>query len=490
VERRILVLGAFLAACFVLLFLQLNNLQVRQAHALQSSLSNPLTFEKLYSQPRGAILSADGVLLAESVKSPHGIYKYQRVYPSATAQLFAQIVGYDSYLYGLDGVEASYNQYLEAHQKPAKTIGDLFTNRTVTDDVTLTLSSRLQAVAAQELQGKVGAVVAIDPSTGAIRAMYSSPSFDPNPLASQSSKTERLAWFTYNTAPKQPMLARAYRRAYPPGSTFKIVTTSAAYQFAPQLVTKSYPTYSCTALPNTNKQLCNYDKESCGGDIAELLPPSCDTGYGLLGIDIGAQDLYQQANLYGFDQHPPIDLPPSPYDVSNFPTPTSLARDLPGVAYSAIGQQDVQATALQMALVAAGVANSGMVMTPHVMASIRDSQGNLVESYQPKPWHRATNQQIAAAIRDLMIQVANCGACHGTAVGVFNPADDVAAKTGTAQVGTGNTATTDWMIAFAPAANPKIAVAVVVPNQYLSATGAAVSGPIASAMIEAALAGP
>jgi peptidoglycan glycosyltransferase len=171
--------------------------------------------------------------------------------------------------------------------------------------------------------------------------------------------------------------------------------------------------------------------------------------------------------------------------VSNFPTVAQLANNAPSQAYSAFGQQDVTATALQMALVAAGIGNQGVIMTPHLMGQIRDSQGNLVESYAPKPWLTATNPVTASAVTSLMQGVVT----QGTATQVGFPAAwNVAAKTGTAETGPNATLTNDWMIAFAPANNPKVAVAVVVPNQPGNDTGASVSGPPMKTILGDALA--
>jgi peptidoglycan glycosyltransferase len=220
-----------------------------------------------------------------------------------------------------------------------------------------------------------------------------------------------------------------------------------------------------------------------------MLPPSCDTGYALLGADIGGQGLYDEATAFGFRQQPPIDLPHAGFEVSTFPPVSEFVGAKIFVAFSAIGQENVSASPLQMALAASAFANGGEIMTPHVMSHIRDSQGNLVANYQPKPWLRATSPQTAQQVSGLMQQVAQ----HGTAAGIFSPDDDVAAKTGTAQV-LNNTATTDWMIAFAPADHPKIAVAVVIPyvpnsssGPLSDATGATIAGPLMRQMIQAAL---
>lgn len=492
-QRRIRILGIAMVFCFVVLFLQLNNLQVLKAHQYATDPGNPQVIAQEYEQPRGVIESADGQVLAQSVPGPKGTqYRYVRQYPAQFASLFSHIVGVFSYNYapkGGFGVEGSYDKYLVSHNAPVKTLGDLLTTRTVTDTVTLTVSTAMQQAAVSALGGKTGAVVALNPTTGAVMAMYSNPTYDPNGLASPSSAAEVNAWkglITPDSTGVAPLTSLAYGRAYPPGSTFKTITTSAAYDHAPQLVGKFYPYLGCTKLPNTDKQLCNFHGGVCGGNIAQMLPPSCDTGYALLGLDIGGPNLYAEASSFGFDSRPPIDLPTSAYSVSNFPTPDQFAHNQPGVAYSAIGQQNVQANALQMAMVAAGIANSGVIMTPHVMYQVRDPQGNLVTRYKPTPWRQATSQSTAAAVNHLMTQVAQ----FGTAAGIFPAQENVAAKTGTAE--TGNS-TTDWMIAFAPANQPKVAIAVVVPGEpggINDLVGATVAGPIVRAMIAAALAQP
>ncbi len=484
IDKQIRKLGVVLIACFVLLFLQLNNLQIVQAHKLANAPGNPRVVINEYQNPRGAILSANGTVLAESVPAKNAsqsIFKYQRVYPQGS--LFSQIVGYDSIIYGADGVEASYDQYLTAHTSAIRTLKDLFSSRTEVDNVTLTMSVRLQNIAAQALGSLKGAVVAIVPATGAILAMYSSPSFDPNPLVSLSGTAEHNAWQSYQNNPSQPMLDRAFRRSYAPGSTFKVVTASAVYDHAPALAKKAIPVLTALALPGTTHLLHNYGGESCGGKIFVLFQVSCDTGFGQIGLDLGPQNLYSQATAYGFNKRPPLDLP---YVVkSTFPPPASFTRDPSAVAFSAIGQQNVSATALQMALATAGVANKGIVMIPHVMEQVRNSQGRLVKTWKPRPWLTATSQATAAAVVKLMIGVVQ----GGTAMNVALPGVQVAAKTGTAQ-GVPGQCCTNWLVAFAPASHPIVAVAVVVPYQPglpLNPTGSAVAGPIARTMLAAAL---
>jgi peptidoglycan glycosyltransferase len=277
-----------------------------------------------------------------------------------------------------------------------------------------------------------------------------------------------------------------------PGSTFKVVTTAAVYNLKPSLANFVFPSAPCLSLePFSNKSICNdgptaTTAHSCGGTIAEMLPPSCDPGYAKLGETLGATVLYKQAYLFGYDQVPPIDLPN--VAASEFP-PIATFSDAklgpPGLAYSAFGQQDVLATTLQQAMVASAIADDGTLMTPHVMASIHAQDTTLVERYSPKVYKQSTTPAAAAQVNDLMQDVAK----YGTAAGIFPATWQVAAKTGTAQTGTtdATTNTQDWMIAFAPASNPVVAVCVTVPYQPVSTSGALVAGPIMKAMLTAAL---
>jgi peptidoglycan glycosyltransferase len=214
-----------------------------------------------------------------------------------------------------------------------------------------------------------------------------------------------------------------------------------------------------------------------------MLPASCDPGYALLGLALGAQDLTAEANAFGFNEVPPIDLPG--VVPSFFPAESNLAANPPFLAYSAIGQEDVSATALENALVAAGIANGGTIMTPHILDYVSGADGQVLSRFKDSAWKQPLTQTQAAQIVPLMEDVVK----YGTAAGIFLAADDVAAKTGTAQVGNNLTNDTDdWMIAFAPATNPVVAVAVSVPYQAFNVTGAIIAGPIMKCVIEAALA--
>ena len=484
-QKRIRVVAMVIMLLLGIVLIQAANVQFRQANSLATNPNNPRVALAKLSQSRGDILAADGSVLAQSVSTPKSQYKYQRVYPQG--DLFGQITGFFSPIYGTWGIEAEYNSLLLSHAQPPRSLVQVLSPQSATDSVGLTVVPSLQKLAQSQLAGRNGAVVALDPRNGAVLAMYSNPTFDPNPLASQNPSTERAAWANYNTADSNgfsKLLALAYQRTFPPGSTFKVVTSAAAYQQRPDLATKSYPFVTTISLPDTNQTLSNYGFGSCGGTVAQMLPPSCDTGFAQLGLDLGASALFQEATQFGWNQKIPLDIPG--VAMSSFPSVASLDKRKPFIAYSAIGQGDVTATALQNALVAAGIAHNGTIMTPHLLREVRTAQGDLVLRYVPTKWRQATTPSVATQVGVLMQQVVS----QGTAAGVFSASSKVAAKTGTAQTSGSNVnlRTDDWMIAYAPYDNPQVALAVVFPNQALDATGAAVAGPVMNCMVQGVLA--
>jgi peptidoglycan glycosyltransferase len=286
-------------------------------------------------------------------------------------------------------------------------------------------------------------------------------------------------------APNKPLQARTYREVFFPGSTFKVVTSAAAFDHKPEATTKTYPSLTELPLPHSGgRSLHNFGGERCGGQIADLLRVSCNTGFASVGLDIGGPDLAAEANAFGFNEKPPIDLPAAAR--SHFPSADDFKRLLePGIAFSSIGQQDVSATPLQMALVASAIANGGVIMQPHVLDHTSTEKGDVVSKFDPKEWRTATSGATAAVVKQMMIDVAR----RGTATRAQIPGITVAAKTGTAQTGTENQSHA-WLIAFAPAEAPKVAIAVIVERQQGSgdaATGGRVAAPIAQQVMRAAL---
>jgi penicillin-binding protein A len=459
--------------------------QFFHASALDKSTLNPRNNTTNDQYQRGEIVAANGTVLAESVPTGKSSHPWRRIYPEG--QLFSNVVGFTSTNQGNWALEAQYNSDLEAHSQPPQSFEQLLAPTQAADSINLTLVPALQHVAQEQLMGRDGSVVAIDPKTGAILAMYSNPTFSPTPFTSTQPSVQRAAWVKDNKKDADgypPLGLVATQQTIFPGSTFKVITTAGIVKYQPSLLTKNYPYIVSTALPDTDKRLFNDGDVACGGTVAEMLPQSCDPGYALLGLALGAQSLTSTATAFGYNQIPPLDLPG--VVASYFPKESYLAANPPYLAYSAIGQEDVSSTALQNALVAAGIADGGTIMTPHLLSSITGPDGAIIQRYKDSVWKDPLTSSQAAQIVPLMHAVVT----QGTAEQVnFLPQDDVAAKTGTAQVGSVLTNDTDdWMIAFAPASDPTIAVAVSVPFQKFNVTGAIIAGPIMKCVIEAALA--
>jgi peptidoglycan glycosyltransferase len=494
--RRIRWLGIIMLICFALVLVQLMNIQFRKASALANSPHNPQIAAKKFDNLRGTISLADGTVLARSVRisTSSSEYNYKRAYPQGP--LYAGITGYDGTFYGTSGLEFQYNQFLQVHPQPPQTFSQLLFNKPPSqpDNVTVTIDPVLQKAAYDALstlppgQDKDGAVVVLNPSTGAVLAMVSNPTFDPNQLSDPSVAKQQAANFVYNIKDHEgfrPITPLATQGRFFPGSTFKVVTSAAVYNLKPSLINYSFPPALSISFPDSNLTLSN-DSGACGGTMVEMLPASCDPGYGQLGEELGVPTLIKQAQLFGYSifgtpsQYiPNIDLPGViPSVVSNL-SPNSHAD----LAYSAIGQFNDASTALENALVASGIANGGTIMTPHVMSRITDSQGGTIKTYTPTPMLHPVSASAAASVTSLMQRVAQ----YGTAQGVFPTSWDVAVKTGTAQVQAPSVAeqTDDWMIGFMPAKSPQIAIAVVVPYQQKDDTGAVVAGPIVRAVFQA-----
>ncbi len=486
-DRQIRRLGIALLLLFVLVFAQVNYLQVVQAHKLANNPANHRLILEQYSIDRGSILARDGqTVLARSVRTKD-VLTYLRQYPGGS--LYGQITGYYSLIYGSSGLERSFNDYLAGTAPelvPRNLVDEVLGRPKRGADVITTLDPLLQRVAHRALGGLPGAAVALDPRTGEVLAMVSNPSFDPNPLASHDTSVQNAAWKRLNDNPGKPLLSKATQELYPPGSTFKLVTASADLQggATPQ---SQYPNPPFLDLPQTNNTLKNFGNEHCEGGAPQItldqaLTVSCNVVFGQIGLDLGADALVGQAQSYGFDGTIPFDLP---FAEGSIPAASTFKENLPLLAYSAIGQASVVANPMQMALVAGAIANGGVEMAPHLVSEIRDPAGRIVKSFDPREIGQPISAGTAAAMTSMMVDVVN----HGTGTPAQIPGVQVAGKTGTAQHG-GTGAPHAWFVAFAPAAHPTIVVAVVVldgGNLGSDATGGHVAAPIARAIIQAAL---
>ncbi len=464
---------------------QLTYLQVVSADRLANDPRNVRRATRDFSRPRGDIVTSDGVVVAHSVPS-HDELVYRRVYPQGP--LYAQVSGYQSFVFGNTGVEASYNDALVGRDTrlQLRNVRDLLVGRPQTATAVLTLSDKVQRAARDALEGQRGSVVAIDVASGGVVAMYSNPAFDPNVMTSHDSAAVQAAFDLLRADPANPALARTYRETYPPGSTFKTVTASVALETGTAETGTVFPTLTRLPLPQSTTSISNFGGESCGGTLFQSFTVSCNTTFARLGLDLGDRFVPGMAR-FGVEQQPPLDVRPSAV-ASTGPAPGSFEHDQPAFAMAGIGQgPDLRVTPLEMALVAAGIANRGTIMRPHVVAELRDYQRRVVSRARPSRWLTATDPATAAEVTAMMISVVDDPRGTGTAARI--PGVTVAGKTGTAETGP-NANPHAWFIAFAPAQAPRYAVAVLVEhggNRGSEATGGRVAAPIARTVLQAAL---
>ncbi len=438
---------------------------------------------------RGTILSEDGVVIAASVPRPDDDRVFQRSYPQPLP--YAHVVGSSTILFGDSGLERERARTLASGRN--STISSLLTVLTGGDlrarGLRLTINHTLQQAAYDALGTQAGAVVVVEPSTGAILAMVSTPSFDPNTLVDDTSAP---AGDALSADPSQPLLNRATSESYPPGSTFKVVTSAAALEAGSISPETRFPDPEQLELPNSTATIRNFDREVCRNGESVTLESaflrSCNTTFALIGMEVGAPVLIGQAEAFGFNGEVPFDLDTV---ASSIPAASSFANDQAGLAQTALGQRDVRATPLQMALVAAAVANDGVVMTPYLVDEVINADGAVVSVREPAEWRRAMSPATAQLLTGLMERVVTSGTGRRAAV----PNVRVAGKTGTAEVP--DSPPHAWFIGFAPIdpepGQRQIAFAVLVEFGGLageSATGGTVAAPIASRLVEAWLARP
>ena len=493
-SKQIRNLGVFLALCYTALFLQVNRLTVFEAQALQDKPENTRQITRDFSGPRGDIVSADGVVLAESVPADDQ-YLLQRTYP--TNDLFGHVTGHFAFQLGTTGVERSYNGYLNGDDIgfSLDRLGDLFVDRDVVGDVILSLRADVQEVARTELGDREGSVVAIDPRNGEVLALWSFPSYDPNLLANHDFQAAEAESARLNdSANGKPILARSYRDNFFPGSTFKVVTATAGIERGG--VTEDQPVYPSVSAyePSSGSPVPNFGGNSCGGTLFVILQRSCNSSFAEMGVeDVGGDGLVETAESFGYNREIPFDLPGGEQSTIRTEVDGTPLSQNPGVVGQlSIGQNDNRATPLQMALVAAAVANEGNIVGPHVMREVRDDQGNKVEEYDPEVIARPMSASTAGTLREAMMSVVADGSASRLDEGLEE--FDVGGKTGTAQLGTDPPKSHAWIIGFAgpPGEIPHVAVAVIVEGQDGASeqTGGQVAAPIAAAVMERALAPP
>lgn len=475
-------------ALVVLLLANLTITQVFAADGLRSDPRNQRVLLDEYSRQRGQI-SAGGQLLAYST-STDGHFRFLRVYPNP--QAYAPVTGFYSLLYSSTGLERAEDGILNGSDERlfGRRLADFFTGRNPRGgNVTTTINPQVQQAAWDAMQTGCGggpckgSVVALEPSTGKILAMVSAPSYDPNLLASHDANDQSTAWQQLRDDPDSPLVNRAISETYPPGSTFKVITTAAA------LASGATPSSLVTAaaripLPNSTATLENYGGAPCGTDPVTTLrvafAKSCNTAFVDLGIRTGTDALRSTAEAFGLDGAPP----PIPQQVAS--STIGPITDDAALGMSSIGQKDVALTPLQNAMVAATVADGGTTMQPYLVDDLKGPDLASISTTTPHELRRAVSSQVATTLTDLMIDAEQVTKQTGAIPGV-----QIASKTGTAEHGSDprNTPPHAWYIAFAPARDPKVAIAVLVEDggDRLSATGGALAAPIGRATIAAAL---
>ena len=492
--RQVQRVAAAMLVLFAALFLNLNYLQVVRADALAEDERNARGLIREYEIQRGSIITdrdADVLPIATSTETD-GRLRYLRRYPEG--RTYAHVTGFYSPIFGREELELSFNDFLvgRAPEQFARNLGDLLAGRErVGDTVATTIIPSVQRAAQEALGEQKGAVVALEPATGDVLALYSSPSYDPNELASHDPDAVRAAWEQLQGDPDNPILNRAASEIYPPGSTFKLVTAAAALE-AGMEPDDTFADPVQLDLPLTDAGIGNFGGGTCNGGepitLRRAMEVSCNTVFGRLGLDLGAERLVTQAERLGFNRDWDFQLP----DLATSRIPKE-GLDEPATAQSAIGQRDVAATPLQMAMVASAIAFDGTLMQPQIVDHVEDRAGRIIRQYAERPlvFSGAPNAQTmssstAAALTEMMVGVVESGTGRSVAIDGVS----VAGKTGTAQRGEGRPPTA-WFVAFAPAEQPEVALAVVVDEGGEignEATGGAVAGPIARAVLQAALA--
>ncbi len=470
---------------FGLLLLNINYIQVFKAGELNARSDNHRAREAECSRKRGPIL-VDGQPVARS-KASHDSLKYLRTY--SHPELYAPVTGFFSCIYGTTAVERSENSILSGSDSSlfVSRIIDLFSdNQPVGGSVLLTINPAAQKAAydgLKALPGRTrGAVVALDPKTGAILATVTTPSYNPNLIATHDANAAIKSYKQLSTSPGDVMLNRGTQQDYPPGSTFKLVVAAAALSnnYQPDSKVRGG---TGIRLPGSNHILHNENGYDCGGNsitLTQALVVSCNVSFADLGLKLGATTIQDQAEKFGFNENLLDQLPSA---ISKFPTKLDPAE----TALSSIGQYDVKASPLQMAMVAAGIANGGAVMKPYVVQQLRSPDLAIIGDASPQPQvlHQAVSASVASELTQMMVDVVQSGTGSQAQI----PGISVAGKTGTA-----NSSKTKspyaWMVAFAPADNPQVSVAVLIERTGVSRsdiTGGGLAGPIAAAVMKAVI---
>ncbi|GHH65255.1 penicillin-binding protein [Streptosporangium violaceochromogenes] len=468
---------------FGLLMINVNYLQAVRAEDLRADSRNTRNFYARYEIERGRITAGDKVL-AESVDTGDNKFRFQRRYPQG--KIYAPVTGFFA-PESERGMEEAENRLLNGTSADLliRRSIDLFTaKRSKGANVDLTIDPKAQEAAYRALgaSGKKGALVAIEPKTGAILAMVSIPSYDPNLLSKPNKQEVNKAYNKIDKDDDKPLVNRAIRRTYPPGSTFKVVTMAAYLESDDTLGPQSeVDAPQVLDLPNTSADLPNYGGAACGSGRVTLsfaLERSCNTPFGKIAMQLGYDALHDQAEKFGIGG----DELEIPLTVSG--SDFGPREDAAALAQASIGQRSNQMTPLQMAMIAAGIANNGVVMKPYLVNKIADAEGGEIDGADPTELSTAMSEDSARKLQEMMVNVV----ANGTAQAAQIPGVSVAGKTGTAETARGQ-APHAWFISFAPADDPKIALALIVESGSAGddASGGHTAAPIAKSVMEAVL---
>lgn len=467
---------------FIALFTSSSVIQVVSADELGSDPRNVRTLYDSFSAQRGPIL-VDGVAIAQSDPVDDN-FSYLRVY--SNGPLYAPITGYFTLNQGTTGIEGALNDYLSGTSNAQffDQINAIFTGQSPKGDaVELTIDPAVQQVAWDALGNNSGAVVALDPKTGAILAMVSKASFDPNLLAVHSSSRVLEAYDALTNDPAKPLYNRAIAGdLYAPGSVFKLVVAAAAFESGNFTPDSEFPNPATLTLPQSSSVITNSEGGSCGGgetvSIATALRLSCNITFAQLGLAVGYDAIAKKAAEFGFGSSLDIPMSTTP---SVYPQTDSDAE----LMLSSFGQASVRVTPLQIAMVSAAIANGGVLMQPTLVESILAPDLTIREQLHPTVYNTPMTSETAATLTQMMIN----GVSNGVASNARISGVAVAGKTGTAENGKGEPYTL-WFTGFAPAEDPQVVVAVVVENGGglgQSGFGNTVAAPIAKKVLEAVL---
>ena len=488
-NQRIRRFAVVLIVLYVILFAQLNFIQVGQKSTLEADTRNTRQTVRDFNDPRGDIRTSDGVVIATSVRNKAGSeFDWQRTYPEG--DLYSAITGYFTFGYGATQIEKVRNDVLAGRtiEQQIKGFRSLFNGENTTGTVETTIDADIQQAAKDALGNREGSVVVIEPATGAVKAMWSSPTYDANFVADQKRITSDVLTYL-NEIPGKPLLANAYQERYMPGSTFKVITTAAALDDG--LITKEsiWVEESEFLPPQTTDPIQNYGNKVCGGDLPEVFRRSCNTPFARIAIELGPEKMVAAAKRFGIGDNIPFDLPRS--TSSQFGDVEYFTQNLPLLGIGGFGQGNTQMVPLHMAMVAASIAHGGVMMKPYVIGATYDHDGGVLQRTVPTVWKTPMTPATSSLLTELMVGVVN----EGTAQCCMKLANGIqaAAKTGTAQLNAAGEPERShaWIIAFAPAEAPKYAIVVMLKGttaEISEGTGGTLAGPVAKKVLDVALA--